>query len=125
MGEVHVPAGMEEDYIRHLLHIAGNPDEVTTSHGPNGVVFLAPDWVVAAFGDRLADGDAVPEWGNGEPAGGFAKLAAERQAAYESDVDDESTDESIEDTDTPAKPAPKRRGRPPVKRKPANPDLKE
>jgi len=67
MGEVMVPAGREEEWIRHLIDLAGDPTVVTTSHGPIGLVFYAPDDVIDAFNARLASGAAAPAWGNGAP----------------------------------------------------------
>lgn len=75
MAEVYVPAGKEEEYIRHLLAIAEDPNLVTTSHGPIGVVFHAPDDVVETFEALLEAGTPAPEWGDGKPM--VATLPAE------------------------------------------------
>lgn len=96
MGEVYVPAGMDEEYIRHLIDIAGDPYLVTTTHGPNGVVFMAPDYVIDAFNERLVSGQSAPEWGNGAPV-----QPAPAQLS-------QTADQTPEEETAP----PKRRGRP-------------
>lgn len=107
MGELMVPAGMEEEWIRHLLDIAGDPNAVTTSHGPIGLVFYAPDDVIEQFNMRLSEGQPAPEWGNGEPV---RRTTAEPVQA----------DEVPETTEPP-----KRRGRPPGSKTKTNADIKE
>lgn len=97
MGEIWVPAGQEEDYMRHLLLVAGDPNIVTTSHGPIGVIFHAPDWAIEEFEKRLSSQAPVPEWGDGKPA--VATLPAEPA-------------EQLKSSDDEPEVPPRRRGRP-------------
>lgn len=97
ISEVWVPAGKEEWYIRHLLANVDDPYAVTTSHGPIGVVFYAPDEAVDALNAAITAEQDPPAWGNGAPAS--VVRTDDDSIGYSQDV-------------TNAAP-PKRKGRPP------------